>query len=770
MANGAQVDVKTAVQCLPRGRSRRSLVFAAGALVSLVLLTAGAPDASAHAAFLGSIPAPGQRLTASPPQIVLRFTEQLDRRLSTAALFRVATGARVPASVTARSATSLALAPGAGLDTSAYRVEWHSVSTNDGHALEGSYSFGVRAAAVSGAHTSQGGPLAGAGWVRWLVRSLFDAALLTFAGALLLAALLQRGRQPWLVPAGLSEGDPAGLLERTGRRYRSLVLDAGLVAVGLGSARAVLDGIDAAGGLSVAAIRDYLVHNNGGLARVAVVACAAAALAVARRSKWAAALLAAGALAALAVAGHADAASPRGVALLTDWVHLVAGAVWLGGLAVVVLTWMPSLHRGGRDLQLAVARDVLPRFGVVAVPAFAVVVVTGMVNAVIELGRVTALWETGYGRVLLAKVALVAMIATASFVHAFVMRPRMLASKSTPELERRHWRLISSEPVLGAGVAVAVALLVAFPPPANVSSAVARDAAALAAPCDPCPLPAAKADELAVAEQGGSNVVAAWIRRGPRRLTGKIRLIDRHGQPSASPFEIEAARQVSVSCGIGCRRFSIVSAGRPPGTLVVNVLERGHEYAASLPTRWRPDRTSEARSILLRAQATMRRLRTVREDERVQTIPGITAETRYRLQAPNKFAYVNAVIRAGVPRPRALGASIVLGKTQWFRVAGSDWRRQAFGGGLAFRTRSWFTWTSYAQAVRLLDVHRESGRRIAVLALADPGTPAWWRLFVDLRTMRVVRDRLVTKAHFMTQRYFAFNAPLRIRPPSGLGS
>jgi hypothetical protein len=50
----------------------------------------------------------------------------------------------------------------------------------------------------------------------------------------------------------------------------------------------------------------------------------------------------------------------------------------------------------------------------------------------------------------------------------------------------------------------------------------------------------------------------------------------------------------------------------------------------------------------------------------------------------------------------------------------------------------------------------------------DPGTPAWWRLTIDRRTHRVLEDRLVTHGHFMTQRFTAFNQPLRIEPPEGV--
>lgn len=38
---------------------------------------------------------------------------------------------------------------------------------------------------------------------------------------------------------------------------------------------------------------------------------------------------------AIALSGHANSAEPRPLAVATDWLHLLAGAVWMGGLAQI---------------------------------------------------------------------------------------------------------------------------------------------------------------------------------------------------------------------------------------------------------------------------------------------------------------------------------------------------------------------------------------------------------------------------------------------------
>jgi len=303
-------------------------------------------------------------------------------------------------------------------------------------------------------------------------------------------------------------------------------------------------------------------------------------------------------------------------------------------------------------------------------------------------------------------------------------------------------------------VAGAVAVLVAFPlPPRQLQ---ASDEAIAAAPaCNPCPLRLPKANELAVAEEGGSNIVAAWITRHPGGLTGEVHVLDNQAKPAKLPFKIAHAKQ--RACGRGCATFTISGL---PATLQVSLRERGHRYTTDLQTTWQPDKSAQARRWLNQTQATMRGLRSVREYEQVVSAPGAYAITNYRLRAPDRFAYDTNLG----------GHSIVIGRSQWSREPPDQrWRRDLFGGGIAFSTRSWFVWTNYAQAVRLLGMENRGGRPTAVVGLMDPGSPAWWRLYIDLRTKRLVQDRLITTAHFMTQIYHSFNRPLTIQPPTRAG-
>jgi putative copper export protein len=524
-------------------------------------------------------------------------------------------------------------------------------------------------------------------------------------------------------------------------RADALLADAGLAALALAAVAAVFDASLAAGGVSAAALRDYLLADVAGVARIAVVGLLGLALVLMRRAPRTAALAAAAALAAVVVSGHADSASPRAVALVADAIHLLGAAVWVGGAGMLVLAWGPALRAA--DARRAVARDVLPAFGEVALPAFAVVAVAGVVNAVVELGRVAALWDTRYGNVLLVKAALVAAVAGVAWLHAFRLRPCLRVAGAA---ERAHWRALRAEPLLGLGVAGAAALLVAFPLPPRQADAALRQASAVASCTPSCPLPAPAADELAVAEQAGTDTVAAWIRRRGGFLSGTVRTFDYDGRPGRGPIRVPGAR--AAGCGPGCVRFALAAA---PAALRVTVVDRGRAYSIALPARWDPGGARRARALLERAELTMRALRSVQQDELVTSGPGMVALARYALVAPDRMAY----------RTRAGAQSVAIGARQWTRVPGTPWSESPAPGGLPFRTASWFRWTPYAHTVVLLGVRGG----VADVALMDPGTPVWIRLAIQVRTARVLTDELVASARLIRERFFAFDRPLTIVPP-----
>lgn len=741
----------------------RRTVLVAGAVGVLVF---GAPvGAFAHAILVRSQPAPGAELNSSPAQITATFSEPLNPQLSNLTVIGPGGSPVGSSSRTAAGGTELVVQPLSRLGRGIYQVRWHSVSADDGHALDGAYYFGVQASAPLAATQAEASPLAGTGWLRALLRGAFDAALIVFCGGVLLAAMLARGREPaaWLIPEPASGQPPLG----AARRLWQFTARVGAVAVLAGVATTLADADNAAGSLSPHSLHAYFFTNTAGEARVAMLAALLLATGLAaRRAPRSASVFVVAALTALAFSGHANSAHPRALALASDSVHLLAASVWLGGIAHIAWAWLPRVRQLDRQARRAAMEGVLARFGRVALPAFLTLAAAGVVNAVIELDSLSALWQDGYGQVLLVKVALVGSIALASYAHAIRIRPRLLVVYPHPpqDLERRHWRLLASEPLLGAGVALAAAALVAFPPPRSQPAQRTTAPGSLAAPSVPRPLSAAVApDELSVAEEAGPLIVAAWVTHQPHGgLRVRLHTLGINEQPIEVPTRIPGAT-VIARCGVGCRTAQLA---RSPAVLTVQVSVHGHGYAARLPVRWDAGADALARRLLAHVEPGQLALRDVRIHETLRGGPSVPNITDYQLQAPDRFAFK---FSRGV---QPLGETIIIAANEWERSAGQrHWTLSQYGGGNTFAASSYLGWwTPYAGTPRLMDLQRTATGKVAEIATLSEIQglgPVWLRLRLDITRRRLERLRMITAGHFMTQEWSAFNRPLHIAPPPG---
>src|SRR5205823_10525584 len=96
-------------------------------------------------------------------------------------------------------------------------------------------------------------------------------------------------------------------------------------------------------------------------------------------------------------------------------IHLASVGTWVGGLGALVLLAGIGWRTIVAEERSGLLRQLVPRFSRVALVAVAVVVVTGTVNAFVNLAHVSDLWRTTYGRVVLAKiVVLVVALALAA--------------------------------------------------------------------------------------------------------------------------------------------------------------------------------------------------------------------------------------------------------------------------------------------------------------------------------------------------------------------
>jgi putative copper resistance protein D len=116
------------------------------------------------------------------------------------------------------------------------------------------------------------------------------------------------------------------------------------------------------------------------------------------------------------VTGHASSSASHEVAVTTVALHVAAASLWVGGLGAILVLL-------GRRREL-LARA-LPRFSTLAGACLAVVTISGLLTAQVRLGSWAALFLTGYGALVIAKVGALVLLG----LLGLVTRRRMAAGR-----------------------------------------------------------------------------------------------------------------------------------------------------------------------------------------------------------------------------------------------------------------------------------------------------------------------------------------------------
>jgi len=165
-----------------------------------------------------------------------------------------------------------------------------------------------------------------------------------------------------------------------------------------------------------------------------------------------------------ALVGHAGATpGPAGdVHLVSDMVHLLAAAAWLGGLpAFAWLVWQARRTKKPAWSDFAIRST--RRFSVVGVLSVAALLASGLINSWYLLGDPRDLVSTDYGRLVAFKIGLfVAMVGIAT-ANRFYLMPRLPGAPALRALQRNSL----AETALGICVLLFVGMLGTLPPAAH---------------------------------------------------------------------------------------------------------------------------------------------------------------------------------------------------------------------------------------------------------------------------------------------------------------
>jgi copper transport protein len=154
--------------------------------------------------------------------------------------------------------------------------------------------------------------------------------------------------------------------------------------------------------------------------------------------------------------GHTVSEGPRIVHAAVNSVHVVAAAVWVGGV-ISLLAVLVTRHR--RD-EPSRAAELIVRFSSIATVALAAVVLAGALMAVFVLDSPGDLTSTEWGKTLLLKTAAVGLAALGGAYNHFRLRPQLEAAPDDTHLEAEFRSTLIAEAIVLTFVVITTAWLV----------------------------------------------------------------------------------------------------------------------------------------------------------------------------------------------------------------------------------------------------------------------------------------------------------------------
>ncbi|MCD1259326.1 copper resistance protein CopC/CopD [Paenibacillus athensensis] len=373
---------------------QRLLPLFAGLLLLLVYTAGALPQsASAHAFLVDTQPAPNSKLATAPERITLTFNERLDDGLFYLKVFdqkgKEAVSAKAAMSAT-HNGIELALPK---LAEGIYVISYHVISA-DGHPVSGSYPLTVgnpppsaEAPVLTGqpthAHGASGQQLTLAELLQYMARALWYAAVLLLGGWVI-----------WLrLPGGGGASSRRELAAWTLNLQRAHVV-------------ALLFLIfthteDLLGGGGFGELVQLFTATSVGISWLALLVLSLVGFVVVGRSAvldlvWAVLLVAA-----KCFSGHATSFTPQAATIALDAVHLLAGALWAGGLLLLAVQ---------RKSSPQAAAALLRPFSRMALWSIVVLIVSGAASILLFLPSPRYLLYTLWGKLMLIKIGAVVLV------------------------------------------------------------------------------------------------------------------------------------------------------------------------------------------------------------------------------------------------------------------------------------------------------------------------------------------------------------------------
>ncbi len=464
------------------GTKRGSLAWKSSAVVlAFVALVICLPDAAfAHANLADADPAPNSVLASSPARITVWFTEPLEPSFSDVEVLN-SQGSRVDNddnSVDSRDPKVMTVTLPEDLPNGTYTVAWRTLSTVDGHTIRGTFFYSV------------GEPLTSTEWAPASEPALQSPAEPFMRWAVLLGGLSTLGViMLWLIvirPPLMSMNDSQTLVGKVRRRTEKIAL-AGIVLALLGSLGHLLAQASSTHEVSLLETlgepirfvvtqtewgRGWLRRTSlfiGALGPILALLRLHAAPSIRRDTVlWISAFLVT-ALAMATISATSHGAATPGIELeaaVSDYIHLIASAFWIGGLFGLALILPVTFSHAPEGSIRRIVLAALPRFSLVAGLSFVVLTVTGLFAAWAHVTVLPAL-VVPYGQTLIVKTALIGILLAFGATNLLWLTP---AIRSNPKAASLLRRTVTAEAIVGILVVLAAAYLTSLEPARQVAS------------------------------------------------------------------------------------------------------------------------------------------------------------------------------------------------------------------------------------------------------------------------------------------------------------
>lgn len=532
-----------------RALGRLLVVLAAAAYAVLLSIS----PAQAHASLIGTNPEEGAVLDQAPETITFTFDESVTLPPAGVTVYD-AKGEEVTSEATASGTEmQVALAEASSLGDGTYVVAWRAVSA-DGHPISGSLTFAVGAPSLSVAPPPSTEPSRATAVIHGTLQFLQYAALLLVVGLVWFRAVIVGEHR---VP------------DRAIARVQRAQILAGMVAVvalvALAPASGALQSESGPGAILTFDAWSPASVGKEWLSALVGILGIAAALALRDRSRLAAA---AGlvAICAPALVGHSRAVVPAWLVTATDVIHLIAGALWLGGLVGLALT-LPLITRRG-----TVAAEIVTRFSTLAAASLAALAVSGVLMGWRILGSWDNLLNSTYGTLLMTKIALVVAVGVMAAGNRLLVLPRVRHAAGHDDTVEAG-SMLRRAVLMEAGVLVVVlgvtGFLVDQPPQAGAGSTGSGSATV------------AQTNTQAAELGDDHRVYATLTPAGPGPNVLRLQIQDAAGEP-VEAAAIPTAKLRSGDVDLGSLAMKTVGAGTWEADVV---LPKGGVWEATVGLR-----------------------------------------------------------------------------------------------------------------------------------------------------------------------------------------